>query len=516
MKRLTLSLGLTLVTAAVGGAEPAPPVSKASVVKDAWDAAYLEGAKVGYFRTLVREVERDEARVLRATVFMDLAIKRYNAVVPLRMRVGTDETPAGKVVALSLTQFLDGGKQMTQTARVADGKLLVKTDEGEKEVAWDDSVIGQYRQEKIFRDKKVQPGDTFSYRNYELSLLSPVTVKVEVKEPELVDLLVPGKEGAKAERVKRKLLRVEAVPEKVKVGTQAIQLPRMVAWLDEQRDMVRSEMEMAGLGKITLYRTTKAIAQEEGAAPSLLPDLGLTTLIPLDQPIPKAHQARSIVYRVTLKGDEDASTAFEKDARQQVKNVEGSSFDLYVRAVRQPRPREDAPRADPQFLKSSYFLDSKDELVRKYAAEAVESETDAWKKARQIERWVHEHMKPNSAIGFLTAGQVARDLQGDCRQHAMLTAAMCRAAAVPARTAIGLVYVEDAKRGPVLGFHMWTEVWVEGQWLALDATLGRGSVGPAHLKISSPSWNDTQTLAPLLPVTRVMGKMKVEVVRVRP
>ena len=29
-----------------------------------------------------------------------------------------------------------------------------------------------------------------------------------------------------------------------------------------------------------------------------------------------------------------------------------------------------------------------------------------------------------------TAGQIARDLEGDCRQHAMLAAAMCRAAGV--------------------------------------------------------------------------------------
>src|SRR5262249_19662575 len=158
----------------------------------------------------------------------------------------------------------------------------VKTDEGDKEMPWDERIIGQYSQERIFRAKQVKPGDRFTFRNYELSLLSPVTVAVEVKEPELVDLLVPGKEGRKAERIQRNLIRVEVIPEKVMVGTQAIQLPKMVVWLGDQREMVRSEIEMPGLGKITLYRTTKVIAQEEGAAPSLLPDLGLTTLIPLD------------------------------------------------------------------------------------------------------------------------------------------------------------------------------------------------------------------------------------------
>jgi transglutaminase-like putative cysteine protease len=97
----------------------------------------------------------------------------------------------------------------------------------------------------------------------------------------------------------------------------------------------------------------------------------------------------------------------------------------------------------------------------------------------------------------------------------MLTAALCRAAGVPARTAVGLVYLQDRERGPVLGFHMWTEVWVHGQWLAIDATLGRGSIGAGHLKIADHSWQDTQTLAPLLPVVRALGKVKVEVVSVK-
>ena len=113
-----------------------------------------------------------------------------------------------------------------------------------------------------------------------------------------------------------------------------------------------------------------------------------------------------------------------------------------------------------------------------------------------------------------TIKEIARDLKGDCRQHAMLTAAMCRAAGVPSRTAVGLVYVNDPDRGPVFGFHMWTEVWVRGKWLGVDATLGRGGVGPAHLKVTDSSWHNMQTLAPLLPVIRVMGRLAIEVVNV--
>jgi transglutaminase-like putative cysteine protease len=63
---------------------------------------------------------------------------------------------------------------------------------------------------------------------------------------------------------------------------------------------------------------------------------------------------------------------------------------------------------------------------------------------------------------------------------------------------------------------MWTEVFVRGKWLPLDATLGRGYVGATHLKITDPSWHGTQNMTPLLPVLRVLGKVSVEVVSVTP
>ena len=69
--------------------------------------------------------------------------------------------------------------------------------------------------------------------------------------------------------------------------------------------------------------------------------------------------------------------------------------------------------------------------------------------ALRIEKYVWRKIaKKNYTITFATASQVAENLEGDCRQHAVLAAAMCRAAGVPSRTAVGLVYVLDASASP--------------------------------------------------------------------
>jgi transglutaminase-like putative cysteine protease len=272
---------------------------------------------------------------------------------------------------------------------------------------------------------------------------------------------------------------------------------------------------MPGLGRMTLYRTTRPLAEKEGVAPALMADLGLRSLIPLNRALARPHEVREIVYRITVKDDDDPATTFARDGRQSVENVEGNTFDLRVRAIREPAEGAAPGKIKDDYLKSSYFLDSDNDKVRELAARIVGDEKDPWRKGQRIEKWVHEHMKENTKVNFAPASQVLRDLQGDCRQHAMLTAALCRAAGVPARTAVGLVYVNDENHGPVLGFHMWTEVGINGQWLMLDAVLGKGSVGAGHLKIADHSWQDIQTLAPLLPVTRVTGKVRVEVVGVK-
>jgi transglutaminase-like putative cysteine protease len=219
-----------------------------------------------------------------------------------------------------------------------------------------------------------------------------------------------------------------------------------------------------------------------------------------------------VTYRITVKGDDDPTTTFAHDERQEAGKAKGQTFDLTVRSVREPGT-DKTPAAD-EYLASSAFVTSDDAEVMKLAAKAVGAETDPWKKACLIEKYVHEHMTGSTDVGFATAAQIARNLKGDCRQHALLTAAMCRAAKIPSRTALGLVYVNH-ERGPFLGFHMWTEVYVGGKWLGIDAVLGQGGIGPGHLKVNDHSWADTQSLGPLLPVTRVMGKVTVEIVDVK-
>jgi hypothetical protein len=61
---------------------------------------------------------------------------------------------------------------------------------------------------------------------------------------------------------------------------------------------------------------------------------------------------------------------------------------------------------------------------------------------------------------------------------------------------------------------MWTEAFLGGEWVPLDATLGQGGIGAAHLKMAESSLADNAPTPVLtfVPLLKVLGKMSIEVI----
>jgi transglutaminase-like putative cysteine protease len=493
-------LALLLWAPSLAAAEP-----PGQLIEETWEVAHIEGVKVGSVHTTVRALEDGGSKRLRTTAELELNLKRHQALLRLRMENGTEETPEGKVGGVFMRQFHDKGQQLVLTGTLEEDRMHVRIDNGriDRKLRWGEDIVGLYRRDRLFQEKKPKPGDRFSYLTYDPTVNAVVTIQVAVKEEEEVDLL--GK--------RQRLLRVELTPDKLVVPGMSVQLPASVLWLDKEWVPLKRQIEMEGLGVILLTRTTREIAQAPPSANARTLDIGLKALVPLDRSISRPHATRAVVYRITLKGDPDPLTAIAEDNRQEIKNAKGNTFELHVRAVRRPMGDDGKAEAPPEYLASCHYINSDDAKVKELARKAVGTESDPWKKAQRIERWVKQNMRVDNAAPLVPAGTIARELRGDCRLYALLTAALCRAEGIPSRVAVGLIYVEKGQK-PQMGFHAWTEVWANGQWLGIDATLGQGSIGAAHVKIADHSWNDVQSLTPLLPVNRILGKVAIEVVSV--
>ena len=83
------------------------------------------------------------------------------------------------------------------------------------------------------------------------------------------------------------------------------------------------------------------------------------------------------------------------------------------------------------------------------------------------------------------AGSVHRALatqQGECTDYADLYTTLARASGLAAKTVYGLAYKDQSK--PAFVFHAWNEVFVDGNWIAVDPTWDQTELDASHIPLS--------------------------------
>ncbi len=161
-----------------------------------------------------------------------------------------------------------------------------------------------------------------------------------------------------------------------------------------------------------------------------------------------------------------------------------------------------APADLAAYLQPNEITQSDSEEVSSLAADIIGDETDAWTAAKLLLDWVHDNLKrvtsdprPVSALEVLEQGS------GDCSEHAVLLAALAKAAGIPPRIIIGLVYVNGA-----YCYHEWNELYV-GEWVEMDPSWNRYTVGAGHLKLAGAAADREAMLRNHLAGGRTIGTL---------
>ncbi len=491
---------------------------KGKIVLETWDVAYLKGQKIGYFHVIVREHEHDGKKYVYATKMFRMNVSRFGQPVEQWTEDATMETMEGTVLTVRMRYEVGKNQTLSITGKV-DGRTLIVKGEGAaaaaESVPWPEGVLGVAKEATLFADRKPKPGESFEYSVYEGRLNQAIKTTVTAKAIETVALI----QGEKP----RKLLRLEAVMQELKdkQGRVVFKMPPGTIWCDPDTfEMVRMDQDMAALGgRITYMRTTKDVALRPATK---LVEIFDAQSIVLARPVPNLHEAASAVYRITMESEAEPESAIPQDGRQIIQNIDKAkkTFDLQVSAIRGIQKLAVAEKVPgPEYLSHSFFIDWQDDRVKAHAKAAVAglpAGATPWQQAKAVETWVFKNMRGvEFSQAQASASEVAKTLNGDCTEFGVLAAGMCRALGISSRTVYGLVYATDRSGKAFLAYHMWYEVYAEGQWLALDGTRGQGSIGPGHIKITDTSWDNEKSLAPVLPLIRVlMAKPAVEIVKV--
>ena len=80
-----------------------------------------------------------------------------------------------------------------------------------------------------------------------------------------------------------------------------------------------------------------------------------------------------------------------------------------------------------------------------------------------------------------TVLETISERSGDCTEFADMLTTLARAAGLPAQTVMGLAYSERSEAS--LAFHAWNEVWVDGDWHAVDPTWNQLRADATHIPL---------------------------------
>lgn len=473
-------MALALLVPAATAVEQIPDLPS-----DEWQALFVGTKRVGYMHMEMRQ----DGDVIVTSCEMKVTMRRFRTEVTVRMAEVSRERVDGTPLSFETVQETSGVEIRT-TGTIADGKLHLVTEQGgrrrEKTVEWNADALFPYALDQKTRSLDLTPGTevTVTVFSPDVSVSKPTQMTMKVIGPDAVDVL-----GVKHEAVKVES-RVSALPGM----TQQL-------WLDSRGDLLVSEMSLMGLRTV---RCTKeyALAKVEPA------ELMASIMVTPDKPILFAGRLKRLVLKLSTEDGSPFAIEVLSEGHQRV--VERTEESVTIEISREAAASEEES-LEPYLARSTY-LDCEDERIIAAAKAAVASvpagdEADAWHKARALRRAVHKLIKHKDfAVAIATASEVIETKKGDCTEHAVLLAAMARAQSIPARVAIGLMYI-----GGRFGYHMWTQVYVGGAWRDLDAVLPGRDFDAAHVRLATSALADGEAMLGLAAFASVFGNLKIEV-----
>jgi transglutaminase-like putative cysteine protease len=428
---------------------------------DLWFATSVEGQRVGYVHELRRTVHEDGESLIVTDLETRMSFKRLGRELSVSSRVQTWETEDGRAVRFKTDSQLSTQSLIVRGQRRGD-VFEIRTEamgsSTTRTMPWSDDYLFPAALERRLLEAGLEPGRTIKLQAFSPDFVRPTTMVVHVKDWELLELQ-PGKQT--------KLLRLESSQDLLPGLT-------LIEWRNADGELVRSVLPMLGL-EVESVRVSREAALKPVSSAELLSQTLVDPGVRLERP----RELTRARFLLRMKSAQAELPRLPEDRRQQNYRLPDGNLLVDIRAE-DWNGQATATAPAPAYLEPSAILQSEAPEVVELARKATEGVVGARDRARAVTLQVHRSITDKSLdVGLATAAEVAATLEGDCTEHAVLAAAMARAVGLPSKVATGLVYFQGT-----LGYHMWTEVWVDGAWRAVDAALGQQAMDATHIKLA--------------------------------
>ena len=482
--------------------------SSANPVFEEWVVVVLDGKTCGYGSTVTTRTDLPSGPQYLTTHQEEFVVKRSGTNLKIVETSKVTEDADGGV--LSFDQISAAGSSVESTG-VRDGDDMVVSSRGQTQRFHLPrlSALGPEAIRRLSNAVPLRSGYTFTLHTFSTDYPQGVVDETAtVAEQEMHD--VRG--------VRRKLW---------KLTSQVSLMPGLLStmWVDDHNQDVDSLTVLPGIGNMHEYVTDRAecMKQPQGA------EIFTTTLIHPQTALPSPHDLGQAVYRL-IPVDLNKKLTLWNQGEQRILSSDPGSCVVEVTAPRYTAadatwqlPHADTPELHP-YLQASAYLEVNAPEIQTLAKQAVGDEKNPVLAAHLIERFVRNYItKKDLNIGFGSAEETAKSREGDCTEHAVLCAALGRAAGLPTRCVVGFGYIPPGDEEPTVssatatdtgffGFHMWAEAWIgPEEWVPMDAALDGFDVG--HIAINKSALEEVNPIVDLnTPVLQMMESLKILIV----
>ena len=454
---------------------PTRVTSETVAARDGWMNIYQNDDKIGYSH---RRLSRTpQGLSVQESIFMRINTMGMvqNIHVETRGQLLED-------FSLQSVQFeiRSGRFSFAANGTVADGVLELSTDSAES------NRIFKIRLPKkpylaaglldALHAADLKPGDFFSFDIFDPVTMGLQPVKVSVLGTE--DVSVMGSVHAAT---------------KIMLNFKGA---NQYAWLSSQGDVLQEK----GLLGMRLEKTTRRQALADiGAGPiGDLADLSsVASNVVLDHP--------GLLEQLTVAVSGIDLEQVHLDGGRQL--LDGNRVTIVRERIDNLPPAlkpEQMKLLEKIFIQPSPFIQSDHKEIQELVDSILVDDGESpLQQARRLLKWVYDHIDKRPVLSLPDALSTLENREGDCNEHAVLLAALARAAGIPARVETGLMYLNGR-----FYYHAWNLLYL-GKWITADAVYNQLPADVTHIRFTSGSRQQSDLMG-------VLGRVQIEVVDRQP
>ncbi|MDZ4164727.1 MAG: transglutaminase-like domain-containing protein [Smithellaceae bacterium] len=311
----------------------------------------------------------------------------------------------------------------------------------------------------------------------------------ESRQFQLLDPSIPAIKPARVRYLGRERINLAGRNYPSKKYSLSLAGAEQFAWISEEGEVLKE----TGLLGITIEKATREeVRRDFPASPGL--DLAEAAAIRADKTIEEPTDLSRLTLRLlNLPSGELSLEGGRQTFRDGLLTI--------TKEALPPGSAKTAPLPGPEkYLAATARIQSDHPRIKETLAKISSPGDQPLTKAKKILEWVYKNIEKRPVISIPNALDTLANRVGDCNEHAVLLAALARAAGIPTGVEAGLVY-----QGGRFYYHAWNVFYLDG-WVTADATFGQLPADVTHIRLVRDEG------AGLVALLGVIGKLGIEIV----